>query len=277
VPASEHSLRLTDHYRARLAVIAGRAVGVARQSWSQMTSEDLDRAFERWLARVEPATRTAQQMSARTSIAYLTAFLSSELGHRVSVPRVDGLKYIGLSSDGRRLPDALLTALIGTKAAIGDGRNAPEALQIGLDRALRGVGLASWSAARRTLKDGMASDQRIIGWRRVARPGACGACLGSMTGRVQPTEHPIEIHPECQCIEEPVVGDVPDRIHRPTGPQLFEGLSSDEQDQRFGAEKAALIRSGEVALADLVATSPMQTEPDFITERPLDQLVGGRE
>jgi hypothetical protein len=47
-------------------------------------------------------------------------------------------------------------------------------------------------------------------------------------------------------------------------------MTEPDQDEQFGPEKAEALRSGEVSLQDLVATSPLAREADYITEKPLD-------
>ena len=59
---------------------------------------------------------------------------------------------------------------------------------------------------------------------------------------------------------------------RPTGQQLFDAMTEAEQDEAFGPEIAAAVRSGEVKLSDLVVKSPMEGQPDFITQASLTDL-----
>ncbi len=61
---------------------------------------------------------------------------------------------------------------------------------------------------------------------------------------------------------------------RPSGQQIFDAKTTEEQDALFGPEKAALVRSGEVALADLIDHSPIKHGDDILTERPLEALGG---
>jgi hypothetical protein len=62
---------------------------------------------------------------------------------------------------------------------------------------------------------------------------------------------------------------------RPTGQDLFDAMTHDEQDAMFGADVAEAIRTGKVKLSDLVKPAPMKTEPDFITAKtPADLGLG---
>jgi hypothetical protein len=136
-------------------------------------------------------------------------------------------------------------------------------------------------AAGRTAMDDMTqADQQIIGWRRVAAANACGVCLGAATGAIQQDAEVLLCHDSCRCIKEPVVRGVRDTVQRPTGTEVFDGLSPADQDALFagtgGAAKADLIRSGQIDLSDLARTVPQTSRPDQLVEAPLSALVNAR-
>lgn len=111
----------------------------------------------------------------------------------------------------------------------------------------------------------MAAAPEVIGWRRVARAGCCGACLALADGRMIPLDVPLDGHPHCHCVAEPVIKGVNDRRWgRQTGQQRWEAMSPAEQDEMFhghgGAAKADVIRSGDASLDDLVAWAPRDPE-----------------
>ena len=54
---------------------------------------------------------------------------------------------------------------------------------------------------------------------------------------------------------------------RPTGQELFDSLSPDEQDEMLGAEAAQQVRDGDASLADFV-----KEEGGFIVQRPVSDL-----
>lgn len=60
--------------------------------------------------------------------------------------------------------------------------------------------------------------------------------------------------------------------HRPTGQEVFDAKTREEQNEMLGEEKASLVRAGIVSLADLVDFSSLETAADFITEKPLKDL-----
>jgi len=101
--------------------------------------------------------------------------------------------------------------------------------------------------------------------------------MGSATGAIHPVGDMPKVHRHDRCVAEPVIRGVRDRVDRPTGEQLWHRMTPIQQDTVFsnrgGHQKADLIRSGAVALPDLVTPSPLATMPDEITETPLAALA----
>lgn len=271
MPSSERSLRITDAYRSQLVAIRIRAERVVEGAWWQVSLADLEATAENFLGAASTAVADAQLRATRLTAGYLTAFVSSELGRRVPLVSVDARAYAGRARDGRPLAEAYDTARIGTLVALRDGRPNDEALNAGRARALLATGLDVMQAARQSLQDALIAHPRVEGYRR-AVSGTCGACVAASEG-VHPTGSTFHVHPGCQCVPEPVVSGVPDRVPRLTGPALFASMSTVEQDDALGAETAELVRSGEVALGDLVQRNRLANEPDFITQAPLRALT----
>lgn len=72
--------------------------------------------------------------------------------------------------------------------------------------------------------------------------------------------------------ESPPLPDVPaEPFPRPSGEQMFRGMTREQQDKLLGPEAAELVRQG-VPFDSLVKHSPMETEEDWITQRPLSEL-----
>jgi hypothetical protein len=160
----------------------------------------------------------------------------------------------------------LQSPLIATRTVLKAGGELSEALSAGLARLLRGVGLDVDQAGRFALLDTIERDPRFTGWTR-AISGTCGACIAASGNHAN-----FEVHPNCQCVPEPRVANVPDRFPRLTGKPLFDAMSSEHQNDALGPEAADLLRNGEIALADLVTRSPMATEDDYLTQTPAKRL-----
>jgi hypothetical protein len=58
---------------------------------------------------------------------------------------------------------------------------------------------------------------------------------------------------------------------RPTGTEIFNAKSPAEQDAMLGPKAAEAVRAGEVGLDQLVERSPLATQDDYITQKPLPQ------
>lgn len=277
MPANPASLQITDRYREQLLQIRQRTMLIAAGQWNAMTFEDLNRSYARWLDLIATLVAGAQRYGARLTVAYLAAFIGSELGELVTPPAIDPDVYAGRSRDDRPLVEALTPPLYTVKMALAQRKTPAQASLAGLNRALRLVASETVAAPRAALADAIKTDRRLVGWRRVTSGNACGACLGAATGAIHKTDVVLDVHDHCRCTAEPVVRGVRERVHRRTGKELFDGMSPSQQDVLFhgrgGADKADLIRSGTVSLEDLVTRSPMQRIPDQITETPLEALT----
>jgi hypothetical protein len=206
----------------------------------------------------------------RLTGAYLTAFLRSELGRPVTGPAIDPGAYVGSSRTGKPLDVAITDTVITVKKAIAAGHPPNDAFDVGRAQAERLAITETMDTARAALSDSIHSDPRIVGWHRVTA-GGCGACLAAAT-RTYRDHEPLRVHDNCRCGAEPIVADVPDRFPRPTGHDIFDGMTVAQQNAALGAPTAQLVRSGKVPLHDLIAVSPMEAIPDQITQAPLKAL-----
>jgi hypothetical protein len=206
----------------------------------------------------------AQATGARLSAAYLGAFVQTELGrpHRVSVSSAD---YASKSLGGADLRPTLDTVRVAILQAIRKGETDP----LGTGRStLKGlVDLDVKAASRAALTDLMAKDPNVDEWRRSVT-GTCAACLGSDTGNL-PAGTPLNVHPNCECVAEPVVNGVTQVIVQATGADRFASLSPQEQDAAIGADAAKLVREGEATLRDFIT----QPAPGFIRQRPTQEVA----
>jgi hypothetical protein len=256
-------------YRRRLVALRDQLGLRARVEFDRLVRlEDLDGTHAAWVARLDAAAQAAQAAAGRLSIAYLAGFVSAELGRRIPpalIPVTTG------SAAGKPVADALADTLVTVRVGLADGLGFPDAAARAATRASRLSGELVMHAARGTLATAMQADPRVTGWRRVTS-GGCGACLAAASDAVHAADDFIDVHDGCRCSSEPVVRGVPDRVQRPTGQQIFERLSRDQQDALLGEQKARLIRSGDVSFHRLIDTSPMVAQPDVLTERPLKDM-----
>lgn len=272
MPANRRSLQLTDRFSRQLAATSRRVVARASSSWF-LAPDDFDGSYQEWLSAVVPVVAQAQRQNVRLGQAYLSAFLLSEKGSRVRLPRVDTNGFVGRSRDGRPLAEAWGSPPIKAKVAVGDGRSVEEASMVAKDAALKNVSTDTYHAARGVVAAVMGGLSDVSGYVRVAGGNACGACLGAADGTVFSSDEVFLIHANCDCVAEPVVEGVPDRVRRDSGQEIFNRLSPAEQNARLGNETAEAVRSGLVTVGDLVGHSPMKSEADWLSQRPLSEAV----
>jgi GNAT superfamily N-acetyltransferase len=202
LPASETSLRVTEAYRRRIFAVRTQLESRAESLWPDIRGLD---DFN-WTNRMAAATQQAQKDAVGATGAYLSAFLTSEVGQRTRGPILDTRRYSGLSRDGRPLRDALRSPMIGVRAKLAEGSSPQDALAYGLNRAKRMVSVDYDHAHRTALLDGLAADERFAGWQR-AVTGTCGACAGDIAVEVSTNlpSIPLRVHPNCQCVTQPTV------------------------------------------------------------------------
>jgi len=263
MPRNRLSQGLTSAYRQRLDVFRVHLERSAVARWP--TLDGLGGSD--WVERTAAEVQQAQVGALRATAGYLTAFLSSEVGRRVSGPPIESAAYAGLSADGKTLVESLQSPIIGIRAKLKEGASPADALAFGLDRAKRQVGMDFDAAHRRALLETIDADERFEGQQRVTS-GTCGACL-ALSGT--PT---TAVHPGCKCVSQPRVSGVHDLFPVPTGTELFETKNEAEQDEALGPKAAALVRAGLIELQDLVEHEELNSDqPGFITQKPVERLL----
>jgi hypothetical protein len=173
----------------------------AKRLWRQVEPDALDATFP--LGQIELTVSTLQREAARLSSAYLSSFIASELGEPERPP---ALSVWDKAFGGGDLREGLRSAVIKTKQAIGEGDDPREATNRNRIVLVNDVGLFIDTAARESLRQGMEMDDRIVGYQRALK-GTCGACAGNVAVEtsVELPSIPLRIHPNCQCVTEPVM------------------------------------------------------------------------
>jgi hypothetical protein len=200
--ATAQALRLTDSYRVRLKALVRVADHEARQQFQDLDLDEISESYGPIRTRVANSVARAQTEAVRLTAGYLGAFLSTELGEVISPPTIAAAEYVGKSFGGLPLADSLDSPRIAMLMAIKEGQ--PDPRGTGLRVLLQNVDLDVKAAARAALADQIAADDRIEGWTRAIR-GTCAACAGLAAEATSPPGTPLEIHPNCECVSEPVV------------------------------------------------------------------------
>lgn len=265
MPSTKQSLRITEDYRAKLSALTKGAQRQARSDWQRLEWNNLSSSYVPIGDAIAQAIERAQTEAVYLSAGYLGAFLTSELGERVTPPTVSPKTYVGKSFGGQPLRATLDKPLIAVLVAIREGQ--PNPLGLGLRSLMANVDLDVKQAARQMLIDEIAGDKRMAGFQRAIR-GTCPVCE-SAAGDYGTIQFPV--HPGCQCVNEPIVHTANNQNEkRLSGEQRFNTLSYAEQDQLLGPDVAQLLRDGRIKLTDVGTASK---DGAFITNRPIADIV----
>lgn len=104
-------------------------------------------------------------------------------------------------------------------------------------------------------------------WRSARTVRTCPACW-AMDGQRFPVTEPMGTHPACRCVMIPITASTRERA---TGPNVFDQLTSAEQEQVLGPSAFRAYQAGAVSLADLVA---VRHSPAWGVSRTTRSLVG---
>jgi hypothetical protein len=272
MPATSRALALTDAYRAELVALRLDVLRAGAAAWALVNVDELAATYAAWRTGTAAVLERAQRHGAQLAEAYFAAFLAAELDRPVLTAPSSADEVAGVGRDGRPLLDVLTPAIATVAMSLAQGRGREQALAMGKARAIRTLSAEVLAAPRTALDRQLTESSHVLGWRRTTSSSACLACLGAATGALHASAEVLAVHGHCRCTKEPVVRGVRERHRRPTGRDQFDALSPAQQDARYGP-KAELVRSGAVALEQLVKPQPMATVPDEITEAPLKALT----
>lgn len=276
VPRNPASLALTDRFRADAVAERNRTARSVADLWRMVNVEDLEGSIETFVRAATREVRRGQAVTARESSAYLARFLASELDGTFDEVDIDAAALAGRTIDGRDVSEVLEVSRVRVAQSLRRTRDVDAALGAGLMAATRCANTEVMDACRSGLQRAMSGVREVVGWRRAYGGDACPVCLALADGTVSTPDRLPDTHPACRCIAEPSVTSDTDSAHRPTGAETFDGMSAAAQDALFagrgGNEKGTLLRSGAVALGDLVQRRRPREWRGYVEERPLSAL-----
>jgi hypothetical protein len=219
---------------------------------------DEDRLTESWQAGVGPSivqtVARAQLEAAATAPAYLRDLAEAQ---NLVMPDLEVAPeaFSGVASDGRPLESLMYQPIIAFKRLLAEGVDPNEAMR----RATAGITMLAATqaadASRGAVEVGMAANKQWVSYMRVVNLPACSRCI-ILAGRTYSYSTGFQRHPNCDCGMMPVrEGD-----EVPASPEaLFEQMSSEEQDRRFGKAGAEAVRLGADMSQVVNARRGMQT------------------
>lgn len=248
MPRSRNSLLLLERYHDEIISLRDRTARLVDRRFGAVQPGRLSPTLQAFTTDAAQIIAIAQENAAHLAMGFLRAYERSEITRgEIEQPEIEG----GYTRDGRPLGAAMGAIPAKVYLALKQGQSVSKALAYGRYAARRFVETEVIDAADNVLHEQIIAHPQITGWRWKSR-GTCGGCLAMDSGRTLPPGTPLNRHPNCRCISEPVF-NVRERHYRDTGHERFRAMSKTAQDAALGKTIAEAIRAGEVRWPDLVA------------------------
>ena len=272
MPAPEEVAR--DYQRRQKSLVLA-LIAAVLGLWRRL---DRDRLTDSWRAGVgqsivEAMTRTQVEVAALVPV-YLRDLADAQ-GIARSGLEVVPASLSGVASDGRPLESLMYHPIVAFKRLLSDGVPPDEAMR----RATAGMTMIAATqaadAGRGAVSVGMTANRSWVSYVRVVSLPACSRCI-ILAGRVYPWSEGFARHPRCDCTHMCVTSGDDAVISSPQ--ELFDQMSPEEQDRRFGGAGAEAIRLGANLGQVVNARSGMRTAGGRIitTTGTTRQGVAGR-
>lgn len=256
MPADPASLELTARYHGELLAL-GERISTAT---ADVVGSALERAPDAGLqAGFRSSWETAiglisdgQARSQALAGAYHRRYSELELGRPIEVSTPE---LAGSTAYGSSVSEAFGSVPARTFGALADRATVADAIELARTTAATIARTLVLDTAREELElrmRGAGEAQR--GWRWRTR-GTCTSCAGREDGAILPVGAPLNVHPNCQCVQEPVFA-VRETVRPLTATERFDRMDPPAQDAFLGPERAQLVRDQKLTIPDLALTSP---------------------
>lgn len=207
------SVELLEAYGAQVDRLAGVATQVALAEYDRVEpdeSGELQRSFVIFLARTADNLEALHAIALEQAAGYIAA-AGAEAGAPVAATAPRSLE--DEDPFGRPIGELLGPVASKVYLALSQGMTLDEALEVGRHATSSIAESFVRDASRSALSSSFERSDAIVGFRWVSR-GTCGACMGADTGEDLPPGFSLNVHPNCQCIAEPVFEGptFPDRL-----------------------------------------------------------------
>jgi hypothetical protein len=271
VASNPASLDLAQRSGAEAEAIASTTAAKARTLWFSI-ARDPDRKIRlrdraSVFGRLAPAIlRDGQTVAVRAADHYLARFLSLEVAEEIAPLGLDPAPFLGLAGTDAPASEAFTkAALASTRYSKRLGFDFEDALKNGgraIGRLTRTEVMQAWRAAVGWIIDGreIRGRPRMRGYTRMvtsSRP--CAACM-SRAGATFVDASVFPYHPGCGCVAVPIVEGRPDRARPPSGRELFERMTTEQQDRILGPGAAKAVREGKPLASFVAETSGYMTQ-----------------
>lgn len=271
MPTSEEIARL--HQQQQRGVILSLLAAILGL-WRRL---DRERLAESWRAGIGPSIvemMARAQLQVAASVPVYLRELAAAQG--ITMPDLELVpeRLSGTTSTGGPLETALYQPIVAFKKLLSDGVPQDEAMR----RATAGITMIAATqaadAGRAAIQVGMTATKEWVSYVRAVNLPACSRCI-VLAGRVYTYSTGFQRHPNCDCSMIPFrEGDAV-----PSSPgDLFEQMSPDEQNRRFGKAGAESIRLGADINQVVAARRGMKSVGDQLvtTEGVTRRGVAGR-
>lgn len=192
-------------------------------------------------AQIADAVVHGQLTVADAAQAYIAAQMAAQGGSALAEAALVATAFAGVAPDGGPLETLLFLPAIGVRRRLTAGMSPEEAMLGGLADMARYASTSVADAARSADQVGMAANRGCVAYVRVVQLPACSRCI-ILSGRMYTYSEGFLRHPLCDC------ETIPLREHEwpdvPTPKQLFDRLSTAEQQRVFTNAGARAVRQG---------------------------------
>ncbi|TYB69731.1 hypothetical protein FXF51_06095 [Nonomuraea sp. PA05] len=236
--ATPQEIAVAHQQRQRSIILA--LIAMILGWWRRL---DRARLTESWQAGVGPSI--VQTMArAQTDIASLVPFYLRDVAQAQGIEppehEVVPSAFSGVASDGRPLESLMYQPVIALKRLLAEGVPIDEAMRRATAHLAMIAATQAADAGRGAVEAGMTANRQWVMYVRVVNLPACSRCI-ILAGRVYSHSTGFLRHPNCDCSMMPVTGD---DVAVLSPRELFEQMSEEEQDRRFGKAGAESIRLG---------------------------------
>lgn len=227
-----------EHQRAQEA-LADRTAAAVSRVWDRVDPNNIGPSWAALVPRASTILAAAQLAAALGATEYLDELLG------IAAPAVTGVAtgaLSGVASDGRDMPTLLLQPGIRALTAIQRGASPRRAMAAGRASVHTIATTQTADAARAAEQIGMAVRPRVVAYTRVVQAKGCSRCA-ILAGRQYSWSTGFLRHPRCKCTMRPLRGG--ERVVGHDDPRdLFDALTHEEQNRRYGRLGAEAIRAG---------------------------------
>ena len=230
-------------YQARQSALQ---TATARKVAAQFGRLDEHALSESWAAGVGQAVQATveqSQLAAAQAAAPYLAALAAAQGVPIPPPLIVASALAGIASDGRPLASLLYLPILLIKSLIKRGVKYPEAFRQGAGFAGLIASTQVADAGRAATTVGMITNPGWVSYVRVLRLPSCSRCI-ILAGREYSWSTGFQRHENCDCEMWPLRHDSPERLLIQTPTEIFNSMSEEDQDKRFGKAGAEAIRLG---------------------------------